>query len=202
MFHNHRIVALAILCASIAAACGDPAQDDAPADELPATLADQSVTASTASELAKATGKVVERLGESLLDQVTKAAIGDGTNPVRQTKVIIFNHSDRSLFFAGSHFSSGGFSPNGSSNIGEVNAKSINGYSVESHGFATGVTGASVRFSDMPGDGMTCLQISTSNPYAGKNHSSTSSACDFRVNPPVTSVGNHNEVYVDVFGPE
>lgn len=199
MSYNNRIAAVAIFCASLAGACGDGSQDDAPEAELPTALAEESVAASTASELAKATGKVVERLGESLLDQVTKAAIGDGTNPVRQTKVIIFNHSDRALFFAGSHFSSGGFSPSGSSNIGEINPKSINGYSVESHGFATGVTGASVRFSDTPGDGTWCLQISTSNPYAGKNHSSTTSACGFNVNPPVTSVGNHNEVYVDVF---
>lgn len=152
-----------------------------------------------AEELLKSAGKTVERLGEQLLVQLTNAAIGNGTNPVRKTQVIIFNHSDRALFFSGSSFDSGGFSPGGGSNIGKVNPGTINGYSVESHGVATGVTGARITFSDSPGSSTACVAISTSNPYVGSNHSSTSQGCGFKVNPPVTTVGNQNEVYVDIF---
>jgi hypothetical protein len=79
-----------------------------------------------------------ERLGDMLINKVQDEIFGD-SDAARSARVIIYNHTGQDLYFLTSSFDSGGFTAG--QQPGVVPAKSAGGYKVESHGFATGVTG-------------------------------------------------------------
>jgi hypothetical protein len=141
-------------------------------------------------------GTQVERLGDLLINKISDEIFGDG-DAARLTRVVIYNHTGQDLFFLDSSFESGGFSPG--IQPGTIEAGTIGGYRVESHGAGTGVTGASVRFGLSPTADAAALEISTSNPFVGDNTGVANSADGLTARSSV-SVGNANEMDVDVFG--
>jgi hypothetical protein len=140
-------------------------------------------------------GTQVERLGDLLISKISDEIFGDG-DAARLTRVVIYNHTGQDLFFLDGSFESGGFSSG--MQPGTIEAGTIGGYRVESHGFMTGVTGASVRFGLSPTADAVVLEIVTSNPYEGGN-SGVANGADGLVARSSFSVGNANEMDVDVF---
>lgn len=140
-------------------------------------------------------GSQVERLGDLLISKIEDEIFGD-SEAARLTRVVIYNHTDKSLFFLDSSFETGGFSPG--LQPGTIEGGTIGGYRVESHGFGTGVTGATVRFGLDPTDDTAALEIVTSNPFAGDNTGSASTDEGLTARSSV-SVGNANQCDVDVF---
>lgn len=140
-------------------------------------------------------GAAFERLGDVLINRVVDSIFGTG-GAVRSTLVVIFNHSNHNLFYLTAAFGSGGFTPG--AQPGQIAARSIVAYRVESHGLATGVTDADVRFGFAPSDADHCLRIVTSNPFIGSNHAEAHGYRGLTVTCSY-SVGNHNQVDVDVY---
>ena len=136
-----------------------------------------------------------ERLGDMLINKVADEIFGD-SGAARSTRVVIYNHSDKDLFYLSNSFDSGGFTPG--VQPGQVAAGTIGGYKVESHGLATGVTGADVRFGFSPSDSDYCLRIVSSNPYAGDNSLEADAQGGIIVKS-TSSVGNSNQVDADVY---
>src|SRR5215471_628436 len=104
-------------------------------------------------------GATFERLGDMLINKVADEIFGD-SGAVRSTLVVIYNHTNTDLFYLSSAFDSGGFTAG--AQPGQIAAGTIGGYKVESHGVATGVTGADVRFGFSPSDDQYCLRIVSS----------------------------------------
>jgi hypothetical protein len=142
-------------------------------------------------------GDTFERLGDTPINKVADEIFG-APDAARSTRVIIYNHSGQDLFPISNSFSSGGFTAGQQPHV--IEAGTAGGYRVESHGFATGVTAADVRFGLSPSDGTVALRIVTSNPFAGDNSMSAEADQDrdLVVNA-TSSVGNANQVDVDVF---
>lgn len=140
-------------------------------------------------------GAQVERLGDLLINKISSEIFGD-SDAARLTRVVIFNHTGQDLFFLNSSFESGGFTPGMQPST--VQAGTIGGYRVESHGAATGVTGADVSFGLNPTDTTAALEIITSNPFIGDNTGVANTAEGLTANSS-NSVGNANEFDVDVF---
>ena len=92
-------------------------------------------------------GSQIERLGDLLINKVSDEIFGDG-DAARLTRVMIYNHTSQDLFFLDSSFESGGFSAGMQPD--KIEADAIGGYRVESHGLASGVTGADVSFGLSP----------------------------------------------------
>ena len=88
-----------------------------------------------------------ERLGDTLINKVADEIFGD-SGAARQTIVVVYNHGNQDLFYLSNSFESGGFTAG--AQPGQIAAGTIGGYKVESHGIATGVTGADVRFGFSP----------------------------------------------------
>lgn len=140
-------------------------------------------------------GSQIERLGDLLINKVSDEIFGDG-DAARLTRVVIYNHTSQDLFFLDSSFESGGFSAGMQPD--KIEADAIGGYRVESHGLASGVTGADVSFGLSPTDDATALEIVTSNPFVGDN-SGTANAAEGLTARSSLSVGNANQFDVDVF---
>lgn len=140
-------------------------------------------------------GDTFERLGDTLINKVADEIFGS-SDAARQTLVVIFNHMDDDLFFLDSSFASGGFTP-GMQAPDTIGAKSAQAYRVESHGLATGVTGATVHYGLVAGDPTVALEIITSNPFGGDNHSEVQAFNGLSVTKR-DSVGNANQVDLDV----
>jgi len=142
-------------------------------------------------------GAQIVRFGDILFNKVLSETFGDGSS-ARSTRVYVYNHSNYALYLLSSSFTTGGFS-NGSY-IGVIDPKSVHIYSVESHGFFTGVTDAQLWFSLAPGAGY-CLHIWTNNPYIGPVDANADAGCGLTLNPPKPqyTIGNNNEVYIDVW---
>jgi hypothetical protein len=138
----------------------------------------------------------VERLGDLLINKVSDEIFGDG-DAARLTRVVICNHTDQDLYFLDSAFESGGFSTGMQPTT--IGAKTIGGYRVESHGIASGVTGATVHYGFSPGDATPVLEVTASNPYAGDNSGTITAMDDTLTANGTASVGNANEFLGDVF---
>ena len=136
-----------------------------------------------------------ERLGDTLINKVADEIFGD-SGAARQTIVVVYNHGSQDFFYLSSSFESGGFTAGAQPS--QIAAGTIGGYKVESHGIATGVTGADVRFGFSPSDSDYCLRIVTSNPYAGDNSAQADAQGGITVKS-TFSVGNTNQVDVDVY---
>ena len=142
-------------------------------------------------------GDTFERLGDTLINKVADEIFG-ASDAARSTRVIIFNHTNRDLFPISNSFSSGGFTAGQQPHV--IEAGTAGAYRVESHGFATGVTDADIRFGLSPSDQAFALRIVTSNPFAGDNSMSAEADQDQNLVVNATSsVGNTNEVDADVF---
>jgi hypothetical protein len=140
-------------------------------------------------------GDTFERLGDMLINKVADEIFGP-SDAARSTRVIIYNHTDQDLFPFFNSFSTGGFTPGQQPHV--IEAGTAGGYRVESHGLATGVTGADVRFGLSPSDTTAALQIVTSNPFGGDN-TMTAEAGQGLVVRATKSVGNANQVDADLF---
>jgi hypothetical protein len=138
----------------------------------------------------------VERLGDLLVNKVSEEIFGDG-EAARLTRVVICNHTEQDLYFLDYAFESGGFSTGLQPTT--IEAKTIGGYRVESHGLATGVTGAIVHYGFSPSDAIPVLEIATSNPYAGDNSGAITAMDDSLTATGSPSLGNANEFLGDVF---
>ena len=104
----------------------------------------------------------------------------------------------RALLGAGRKDDSGDFTPGRQAPF-QIDPKTAGGYRVESHGIATGVTGAHVRYGLTAGDpNSLVLDIVTSNPYVGGNSSQAQGVNGFSA-VSTDSAGNANQVDVDVF---
>jgi hypothetical protein len=141
-------------------------------------------------------GSTFERLGDILINKVIDDIFGD-SDATRLTRVFIYNHTDQSLYFLDSSFETGGFSMGMQPHT--IEAQTISGYRVESFGLATGVTKAHVTFGLDPSDNTIAVEIVTSNPYIGDNSASATSPEDLFTVRMSFSVGNANQVDVDVF---
>lgn len=135
-----------------------------------------------------------ERLGDMLINKVQDEVFGD-SGAARSVRVIVYNHTDRDLYYLTSSFDSGGFTAGEQPSV--IAAKSAGGYKVESHGLMSGVTGADARFGWSPSDSNYAVHLLVSNPYAGDNH------LDFDGQGAVVratmSVGNTAQVDADVY---
>jgi hypothetical protein len=140
-------------------------------------------------------GTAVERLGDMLINKISDEIFGEG-DAARLTRVVIYNHTDQALFFLDSSFESGGFSAGMQPST--IESTAIGGYRVESHGAATGVTGATVHFGLSPTDDTVALEVVTSNPFIGDNTGEANGAEGLTARSSV-SVGNANQFDVDVF---
>src|SRR5215831_37989 len=117
-------------------------------------------------------GQTFERAADTLVNKALDEIFNPNSDAVRLTVVVIYNHTDSSVFLVDSSFDSGGFTP-GMQAPFQIDGKTAAGYRVESHGIATGVTGAHVRYGLTAGDSNSVvLDITTSNPFAGDNSSS------------------------------
>ncbi len=141
-------------------------------------------------------GSTFTRIGDTLINKVSNEIFGDG-DAARSTTVVIYNHSNNDLFKLSDNFDSGGFSPSSNPNI--ISAMSAGGYKVESHGVATGVTGADITWGLNTTDAEFVLRVVTSNPFAGDNTQSADTGGGF-TKIITGSVGNNNTVEVDIFG--
>ena len=143
-------------------------------------------------------GQTFERAGDQLLNKVLDDIFNLNSDAARLTVVVIYNHTDSPIFFINSSFDTGGFTP-GMQAPFQIDPKTAGGYRVESHGVATGVTGAHVRYGLAAGDlNSLVLDITTSNPFVGDNSSDAQGTNGFgavRTN----STGNANQVDVDFF---
>ena len=148
---------------------------------------------------------MVKHFSDSVTSWLTeRRALDEIFNPnsdaTRLTVVVVYNHSSTTLFLVDTNFDSGGFTP-GMASPAQIDPSTTIAYRVESHGVATGVTGAHIRYGTAPGDQIeVVLDINTSNPYAGDNHSEVQAFSGFSVTK-TDSVGNSNQVDVDVFAP-
>ena len=113
-----------------------------------------------------------------------------------KTIVVVHNHGSQDLFYLSSSLQSGLFTAGAQPS--QIAAGTIGGYKVESHGIATGVTGADVRFGFSPSDSDYCLRIVSSNPYGGDNSAQADGQGGITVKS-TFSVGNSNQVDVDVY---
>jgi hypothetical protein len=133
-------------------------------------------------------------------DLLTNRALDEIFNPngdaTRLTVVVIYNRTDQTLFLVDTSFDSGEFS-DGKAAPFQIAPNTASAYRVESHGFAAGVTGAHVRYGAATGDAtQVLLDINTSNPFVGDNHSEVQAFSGFGV-VRTDSGGNSNQVDVD-----
>jgi hypothetical protein len=143
-------------------------------------------------------GQEFERAGTTLVNRVMDDFLNTGADAARLTVVVLYNHTDNQLFLIDSGFESGGFTPGRQAPF-QIDGNSSIAYRVESHGAGTGVTGARVRYGLTAGDpNSVVLDISTSNPFFGDNHSETQGSNGFGVTK-TDSTGNSNQVDVDLF---
>jgi hypothetical protein len=143
-------------------------------------------------------GQTFERASDILLNRVMDEIFNPNSDATRLSVVVIYNHTDTPVFFVDSAFDSGGFTPGMQAPV-QIDPKTSSGYRVESHGFATGVTGARIRYGLTPGDPTSVvLDITTSNPFAGGNHSEVQALNGFS-STKADSVGNSNQVDIDLF---
>jgi hypothetical protein len=143
-------------------------------------------------------GQTFERAGDQLLNKVLDDIFNLDGAAARLTVVVIYNHTDTPIFFIDSSFDTGGFTP-GEQAPFQIDPMTANGYRVESHGVATGVTGAHIRYGLAAGDASSLvLDITTSNPFVGDNSSDAQGTNGFSVTK-TDSVGNANQVDVDFF---
>ena len=143
-------------------------------------------------------GEEFERAGTTLVNRVMDDFLNIGADAARLTVVVVYNHTDNQLLLIDSAFESGGFTPGRQAPF-QIDGNSSIAYRVESHGAGTGVTGARVRYGLTAGDpNSVVLDISTSNPFFGDNHSETQGSNGFGVTK-TDSTGNSNQVDVDLF---
>ena len=119
---------------------------------------------------------------------------------VAEAYQVLSNAETRELYDRYGHagLRGGGFTPGRQAPF-QVDGNSSIAYRVESHGAGTGVTGARVRYGLTAGDpNSVVLDISTSNPFFGDNHSETQGSNGFGVTK-TDSTGNSNQVDVDLF---
>jgi hypothetical protein len=157
-------------------------------------------------------GKLVTVAGDHLLDRTADAILGGKGQPTRSTLVYVNNHTSREFFVVRTEFGSGGLSPG--AELGKVEERSRHAYRVESHGFMTGVTDATVVFAFDPrakaklprphdrdpkitGDNL-AFAIVTSNPFMGDNSAKVWSLSPKLVVRSTKSVGTNNVVSVYV----
>jgi len=142
-------------------------------------------------------GQTFERAADTLVNKALDEIFNPNSDAVRLTVGVIYNHSDSPIFLVDSNFDSGGFTP-GMQAPFQIDGKTAAGYRVESHGFASGVTGAHVRYGLTAGDSSSVvLDITTSNPFVGDNSSSAQGMSGFNV-VSTDSTGNANQVDVDL----
>jgi hypothetical protein len=142
-------------------------------------------------------GQSFERASDILLNKVMDEVFNPNSDAARLTVVVIYNHSNNPLILIDSNFDSGGFTP-GKQAPFQIDAMSAGGYRVESHGVATGVTGAHIRYGLTAGDpNSVVLDITTSNPYVGGNSSQAQGTNGFTATS-TDSTGNSNQVDVDI----
>ena len=143
-------------------------------------------------------GQAFQRASDTLLNRALDEIFNPNSDATRLTVVVVYNHSDNTIFLVDNNFDSGGFTP-GMAAPFQIDPKTASAYRVESHGFATGVTGAHVRYGAAPGDQtQVVLDINTSNPFGGDNHSEVQAFGGFGV-VRTDSTGNANQVDVDFF---
>jgi hypothetical protein len=139
-----------------------------------------------------------QRAADTLVNKVLDEVFNPNSDAARLTVVVIYNHSDTPIFLVDSNFDTGGFTP-GMQAPFQIDGKTAAGYRVESHGFATGVTGAHIRYGANAGDpNSVVLDITSSNPFAGDNSSSAQGVNGFGA-VRTDSTGNANQVDVDLF---
>ena len=132
-----------------------------------------------------------QRGTDTLLNRALDEIFNSNSDATRLTVVVVYNHSDTRLFLVDTNFDSGGFTP-GMQAPFQIDPKTASAYRVESHGFAAGVTGAHVRYGTAPDDQtQVVLDINTSNPFAGDNHSEVQAFSGFGV-VRTDSAGNAN----------
>jgi hypothetical protein len=145
-------------------------------------------------------GQTFERAGDMLLNRAMNDIFNSDADASRLTVVVVYNHTDSPIFFVDSEFDSGNFTP-GMQAPAQIDPKTSAAYRVESHGFATGVTGAHIRYGLTPADPTSVvLDITTSNPFAGGNHSEVSPVNGFRLTKR-DSEGDSNQVDIDFYAP-
>lgn len=146
-------------------------------------------------------GQTFLRAGDTLLNRALDDIFNFDSDATRLTAIVVYNRTDTPIFLVDSNFESGGFTT-GMAAPFQIDPKTANAYRVESHGAATGVTGAHVRYGIAPGvPEQVVLDISTSNPFIGSNHSEVQAFNGFGV-VKTDSVGNANQVDVDFFAQE
>ncbi|SRR5208337_5346580 len=143
-------------------------------------------------------GQSFERASDILLNNVIDEIFNPNSDAARLTVVVVYNHTNSPLLLIDSSFDSGDFTPGRQAPF-QIDPKTAGGYRVESHGIATGVTGAHVRYGLTAGDpNSLVLDIVTSNPYVGGNSSQAQGVNGFSA-VSTDSAGNANQVDVDVF---